>query len=267
MALTLSWESLDFLPRLIDSTLTWADAFILLDTGSRDGSRDYIRTRALADRRITLLTVDTDEHTFNRGRCLNLVLEHIDNSALRPLWLGVIDCDEIFEDDFARRRLPAIKRLPRVYNEISFERPNLWYSETMARAEGLHLTYREPAFQKWRRGFRYPESVFHMSRSMHDVSVVYYSTAYLLHFELRDVERSRQQFERLKLIDREWSDLLRQPDDPPPLRRLVPSEDRIDVAPSLASVSADVLLGIRGRVKIGPRVRGLLARTLGRKPG
>lgn len=147
-AVTLSWESLDFLPRLIESTLRWADCFYVLDTGSTDGSRDYLQALSDSDSRIKYSTVDTDHHTFNRGRCINLLLDQIDADRIRSDWFAIIDCDEIFEDGFVKYSLPTILSLPRFCTEVSFQRPTLWYSDTFAR--GHDIEFREPAFQRYR---------------------------------------------------------------------------------------------------------------------
>lgn len=179
-ALTLSWESCDFLPRLIESTLQWADRFYILDTGSTDGSREYLRERSSTDNRLKYFTIDTDHTTFNRGRCVNSILDKIDDDNVRSDWYAIIDCDEIFEDDFVEHSLPIIRNLPRIYTEVSFQRPTLWYSDSLARA--------------------------------HD-------------FALRDPRRSRIQFERFRLIDKDWIHLLKAPNDPPRLVRITPLRD------------------------------------------
>ena len=223
-ALTLSWESCDFLPRLIESTLQWADRFYILDTGSTDGSREYLHERFSTDSRLRYFTVDTDHTTFNRGRCINLILDQIDNDDVRSDWYAVIDCDEIFEDDFVEYSLALIKSLPSIYDEEIFQRPTLWYSDSLARAHDIR--FHEPAFQRYRGGFRYPEQVFHMSRSMHQSPVRFISKALLLNYELRDPRRSRIQFERLRLIDKDWNHLLESPNDPPELVRITPLRDR-----------------------------------------
>lgn len=223
-ALTLSWESCDFLPRLIESTLQWADHFYILDTGSTDGSREYLRERSSTDSRLRYFTVDTDHTTFNRGRCINFILDQIDNDNVRSDWYAVIDCDEIFEDDFVEYSLAVIKSLPSIYDEVTFQRPTLWYSDSLARAHDIR--FHEPAFQRYRGGFRYPEQVFHMSRSMHQSPVRFISKALLLNYELRDPRRSRIQFERLRLIDKDWTHLLESPNDPPELVRITPLRDR-----------------------------------------
>jgi len=97
--LTLSWESLDFLPRLIDSTLEWADLSYILDTGSTDGSREYLLEHAATDQRLWVSFVDTDHHSFNRRRRINMILDQIDSDLVRSDWFTVIDCDEVFLED------------------------------------------------------------------------------------------------------------------------------------------------------------------------
>ncbi len=248
-ALTLSWESCDFLPRLIESTLQWADRFYILDTGSTDGSREYLRERSSTDNRLKYFTIDTDHTTFNRGRCVNSILDKIDDDNVRSDWYAIIDCDEIFEDDFVEHSLPIIRNLPRIYTEVSFQRPTLWYSDSLARAHDF--AFREPVFQRYRGGFRYPESVFHMSRSIHQSPVTFISKALLLNYELRDPRRSRVQFERLRLIDKDWIHLLKAPDDPPRLVRITPLRDRGgEKSPNWRRIMLDLL---RRRIRSLPK--------------
>lgn len=253
--MTLSWESLDFLPRLIDSTLTWADTFYILDTGSTDGSREYLRDLALNEPRIRFSVIDTDHTNFNRGRCINLILDQIDHDRDDSDWLAVLDCDEIFEEQFVSLALPVIRGLPQLYTEVSFQRPTLWYSDSWARAHDI--SFREPAFQRYRGGFRYPEDVFHMSRSMYKLRVTFRSRALLYNYELRDPKRSLLQFERLRLIDQEWNHLLREPSDPPELIEVSSLSKRGgEHAPTKLNSSANFLRAVIAALPLVSRLRG-----------
>lgn len=259
--MTLSWESLDFLPRFIDSTLSWADLLLVLDTGSTDGSRNFLESKAEGDQRITVLHTNTTAETFNRGKCLNTLLEVVESLPSEPEWVAVVDCDEIFEPEFTEVWLPQIRVLPRIYSEVSFERPNLWYSETHARSDGIHARYREPAFQRYRPQFRYQERKFHLSRSMARIPVTFMSPAYLLHFELRSGERSRLQYERLREIDREWDALLRNPDDPPALRVLRPMAERRPKPVSRVAIVRDLIRSIWSWLKLRRRAMRILVKV------
>jgi glycosyltransferase involved in cell wall biosynthesis len=222
-AVMLSWESADILERVVRSTLEWADDLFVLDTGSTDGSQEILDRLAHAEKRLHASFVSTSAETFNHGRCINQLLAEVDEQRLPPYWLAKIDCDEMFETGFVELCLPVLRALPGVYTQVSFLRPDLWYSETRYTAGP---TYREAAFQRWAPRTRYPETPHHLHRTLTRPPVTFYSRARLLHYGARTAERSKLQYDRLLLIDREWPHYLVSPDTQIELEELVPLRDR-----------------------------------------
>jgi hypothetical protein len=244
-AVMLSWESADIIERVVASTREWADRVFVLDTGSTDGSDQILLRIAARDPAVDVSVMETDAETFNHGRCVNVLLDRLDDSGFEPYWLAKIDCDEMFEPGFVEHSLPIIRNLPTAYTEVSFLRPTLFYSENMLVKGVYHDDFRERAFQRWRSGLRYPATRHHLHRSLTHPSVTFASRALLLHYSLRSRARSQLQYERLKVIDREWPHLLMQPgDDAVELEEIVPLEARArDRMPSRADVLAALARG------------------------
>jgi len=242
----LSWESGDIIERVVRGALGWADDVFVLDTGSTDGSRDVLRRLAAGEARLRFFEAETDAATFNHGRCINLLLEQLDALGEPPYWLAKLDCDEMFEPGFVEYSLPAIRELPRCYTEVSFRRPDLWYSEDQIFLGGPNRAFRERAFQRWRAGLRYPETQHHLVRTLRQPAITFHSRAYLLHYELRSRERSRLQYERLREIDTEWSHLLLDPHSPDVRVEDFPSlrERGGDRFPSTKRTLADLWAGL-----------------------
>ena len=244
-AVMLSWESADIIERVVKSTREWSDLVLVLDTGSTDGSLDILRRVAAEDAAVQVFATRTDAGSFNHGRCVNFLLDRLEESGADPYWVAKIDCDEMFEPGFVELSLPVIRNLPSAYTQASFRRPTLFYSETMLIKGVYDDDFREQPFQRWRRGLRYPETRHHLHRSLIRPPVTYFSNALLLHYSLRSTSRSRLQYERLQAIDREWPHLLLEAgDDRVELEELVPLRDRDpDRPPSRIDVSIAMVRG------------------------